>query len=76
MPSARDSIVSELLQARSLLLAGQAGLCCNPRCATSYVLPYICSHYRCKEGCCSSALPKLTPFPVASYTLAGMPGQC
>ncbi len=28
-----EKAASELLQARSLLLAGQAGLCCNPRCA-------------------------------------------
>ena len=34
VPSAAGRAASELLQARSLLLAGQAGLCCNPGCAS------------------------------------------
>ena len=32
MSSAGDVAASERLQARSLMLAGQASLCCNPRC--------------------------------------------
>ena len=32
-PAVLDGAASERLQARSLLLAGQAGLCCNPGCA-------------------------------------------
>jgi hypothetical protein len=32
-----DKVAAEQLEARALLLAGQAGLCCNPRCATGCI---------------------------------------
>ena len=32
-PAGLDGAAIERVRARSLLLAGQAGLCCNPRCA-------------------------------------------
>ena len=32
--STQELAASHLLAARSMLLAGQAGLCCNPKCAT------------------------------------------
>ena len=31
--SAAEKAAGQLLEARSLFIAGQAGLCCNPRCA-------------------------------------------
>ena len=48
VPSAAEKAASELLQARSLLLAGQAGLCCNPGCvgrvhSTSFLLQRMAS---------------------------------
>ena len=32
-PTAAETAAAELLEARSMLLAGEAGLCCNPRCS-------------------------------------------
>ena len=36
-----DKEVAEQLEARALLLAGQAGLCCNPRCAPGYRFTWL-----------------------------------
>ena len=43
-PLARDKAASQQLEARSLLLAGQAGLCCNPQYAQTLRTK---SHERC-----------------------------
>ena len=50
-----EKAASELLQARSLLIAGQAGLCCNPRCA---------------GGATFSPSPLYSPVPVMGCTLS------
>ena len=50
VPSEAEKAAAEQLTARSLLLAGQAGLCCNPTCATRFaqtlkVVPLLCSMF-------------------------------
>ena len=65
-PSAQEKAAAQRLEARSLLLAGRAGLCCNPRCRR-------CSHSSALP-LCGSVLCRL-PAPHAVRDMGSLKGK-